>query len=353
MFKLANEKKDKEDKLGESSNCNQNDEHDFTFTDITIPRSDITEEGVICPFCKKLQKRVISHVAKEHKGEMGSTSKVFGAKLKKYLHSVRHQSWKDRQDSSEFAEKAKLVKRKSRQKLKKENPRRARINKRKENINHRKGQTSRLPFPCARCNKFKCDYLELTQQQKENLKEKASKKLLEAQTRPDQLEEIDDWIQASLDGEPPSTLELDIKKNKEEAETESEAEYGGAWEEESDMEEDIDWPTVNPKWLLLWALRWRKEYERIQRKIKWNIEFGTREKDVKLKRKLRKSYQYVDWLWLSLQKVLKDWENRTQDEVVDDEDKDYLNEMFKSLLQVETWSILNRFCASCEKPSLK
>ena len=351
MFKLANEKKDKEEK--DSSDCSQNDELDFTFTDITIPRSDVTEGGVICPFCKKLQKRVISHVAKVHKSEMGNTSKVFGKKLKKYLHSVRHQSWKDRQDSSEFAEKAKIVKRKSRQKLKEENPRRVRINKRKENVNQRKGKTFRPPFPCARCNKFKCDDLELTQQQKEVMKEKASKALLEVQTRPDQLEEIDDWIQASLEGDPPSAIELDIKKNKEEAETESEAEYGGAWEDESDLEEDIDWPTVNPKWLLLWAWRWKKEQERIQRIIRWNIEYGTREKDVKLKRKLRKSYQYVDWLWLSLQKVLEDWQKRPEDEVVDDEDKDFLNGMFKSLLQVETWSILNRFCATCKKPNLK
>ena len=332
------------------------EDRDFTFgftSTITIPRSDIKEEGVICPFCKKIQKRVISHVSKAHKSEMGTTSKVFGEKLKKYLHSIRQQSYKDRQDPSEFSEKAKIVKRKSRQKLKEENPRKVRINKRKENMNHRRGQTSRPPFPCARCHKFKCHDLELTQQQKETMKEKASKSLLKAQTRPHQLEQIEDWIQSSLEGEPSSALELDIKNNREEAETESEAEYGGAWEEESDMEDDIDWPTVNPKWLLLWTWRWRKEYERIQRIIKWNIEYGTREKNVKLKRKLRKTYQYVDWLWLSLQKVLKDWENRPEDEVVDDEDKDFLNEMFKDLLQVETWAILNRFCGSCEKLNMK
>ena len=42
-------------------------EEKFVFKNITIPVCHFKKEGVICPFCKCLQKRYISHIKKEHR----------------------------------------------------------------------------------------------------------------------------------------------------------------------------------------------------------------------------------------------------------------------------------------------
>ena len=333
----------------DDSSCSQDDELDFTFTDVTIPRGDFRENGVVCPFCQKLQKRITGHIKTKHKGRLGSGDKALATHLKKYLQARRQQKHKERQDPKKFKEIARKVKQKSRQKLKEENPKRMKANKRRENARYQKGilKTKQPPYPCATCNRFKCGFSKLTKQDEETMDKKVSEALLEAQTQ-DTAEEVDEGFYLGFEEGPISTFEREIKENEEEAETESDAEFGGTWENESDLEEDVDWQSVSPKWVLLWAQRWKREQERVQRSIKWNIQHGSQDTHLRLRWKLRKVYQYLDWLWLTLQKEFKDYyEDESETKVLSEAEKESLNWFFKELLVEESRGILNRHCGSC------
>ena len=342
-----------EDNLEDSSN-NQDDELDFTFIGITIPRGDIKQDGVVCPFCKTLQKRINGHIKTKHKGKLGSGGKAFERKLKKYIHARRQQSHKERQDPTKFKENHRKVKLKSRQRLKEENPKRVKASKKRENARYRKGveKTERPPYPCSSCNKFKCGFSKLTKQQKERMDKKISEAMLEAQSQ-NIAEEIDEGLYLSIKGGPTSAFEKEIKEDNGEAETESDAEFGGAWEDESDLEQDVDWRSVAPKWILLWTQRWRMEQERIKRTIKWNLIHGSQDQHVRLRWKLRKVSQYLDWLWLGLQKEMKDYEDEDETLVLTEKKKESLNWFFKELLLEESDGILNRYCTSCVKSPAK
>ena len=126
-------KKGNEDNHEESSENSQADEANFTFLDITIPRADIKENGVVCPFCKQLQKRINGHIKTKHNGRLGSGGKAFATKLKKYMAARRQQKYKEGQDPAKFKESHNKANQKSRLKLKEENPKKVKAKRRREN----------------------------------------------------------------------------------------------------------------------------------------------------------------------------------------------------------------------------
>lgn len=342
-------KKGTEDNYEESSDNSQDDELDFTFLDITIPRADIKESGVVCPFCKQLQKRINGHIKTKHKGRLGSGRKAFATKLTKYMAARRQQKYKEGQDPAEFKRNHKKVQQKSRLKLKKENPKKVKAKKRRENARYQKGimKTERPPYPCVSCNKFKCGLSNPTKEEEGEMDRKASTAMAEAQSEITE-EEVNEGLYLGLE-DGLTAFEKEVIENEEEAETESEAEFGGRWEDESDLEEDVDWKSVAPKWLLLWAHKWRMEQERVKRWVKWNIQHGSQD-HVRLRWKLQKVYQYVDWLWVILQKEMKDfYGDESESRILNEEEKESLNWYFKELLLEESRGILNRHCASCQK----
>ena len=115
-------KKGNEDNHEESSDNSQDDELDFTFLDITIPRADIKENGVVCPFCKQLQKRINGHIKIKHKGRLGSGHKAFATKLTKYMAARRHQKYKKRTRSCKVQIKSQKGKTKIKTEVKKRKP---------------------------------------------------------------------------------------------------------------------------------------------------------------------------------------------------------------------------------------
>ena len=65
---------------------------------------------------------------------------------------------------------------------------------------------------------------------------------------------------------------------------------------------------------------------------------------------MQKVYQYVDWLWVILQKEMKDYcGDESESRILNEEEKESLNWYFKELLLEESRGILNRHCASCLK----
>ena len=44
----------------------KDDEDGFSFRGVRIPRSNISDNGVVCPLCNIVQKRVMSHIKKAH-----------------------------------------------------------------------------------------------------------------------------------------------------------------------------------------------------------------------------------------------------------------------------------------------
>ena len=71
---------------------------DVDFRDINIPRSNVTQEGVICNLCNTLTKRFTYHVKKFHKDSLINGSKVFASQFKKFLNTVRQQKHKGLKD---------------------------------------------------------------------------------------------------------------------------------------------------------------------------------------------------------------------------------------------------------------
>ena len=112
---------------------------DFIFRDITIPRSSVSKDGVVCPFCNTLEKRPTYHMKKYHSESLINAETIFRAKLKDYLHSIRQQRYKDHQDPEDFKKCETKKKRASRQKLKKMNPKKAKAKVKREN-DSRKGK---------------------------------------------------------------------------------------------------------------------------------------------------------------------------------------------------------------------
>ena len=307
----------------------------------------------MCPFCNTLEKRPTYHMKKYHSESLINAETIFRAKLKDYLHSIRQQRYKDHQDPEDFKKCETKKKRASRQKLKKMNPKKAKAKVKREN-DRRKGKINGgTLWPCAICHKPRNEFVQIDSRVRKRLiKEKSCAAFKEAQMEKS-IEEEQDVIQ-KLKGERGTKIVVD---NKEEAVTESDSEYGGVWEDESDLEEDVDWVQVSPKWLLPWTSTLKKEYDRIKKIIQWNIEKGTREKDVRLRWKLRKVDKYVDWLWLNVHKMWKFQEGGTKDNCTEDEDKEFLtnhtSDVFEDLLSVEYWHIIKRSCIPCELPTFQ
>ena len=323
---------------------------DFTFRDITVPRSHVKKEGVLCPICKTLQKRFIYHTKKVHKDAITNATKAFEDKFSKYAAVIRQQRYKQGQNLEEFKEYERQNKKKSRQKLKEDNPKKAKAQIRKENDKRRMSTPTNKPLPCAICHKVRREFVQVHKSVKKRLVNEKAKEALQSALSCTNSETKCEDMKKLL--EQKGTIL--VVNNKEEALTESESEYGGAWEDESDIEEDVDWEKMRPEWLLQWTLNWWKDYARIKRVIQWNIEQGTRDKDERLRWKLRKDDKYVDWLWLDLQKMWK-YQDRG-DESKDDLDflKEYTVQHHKDLLRMEYDYILNRFCSkTCKKPMIE
>ena len=323
---------------------------DFTFRDITVPRSHVKKEGVLCPICKTLQKRFTYHVKKCHKDTITNAVKVFEDKFSKYAAVIRQQRYKHGKNLEEFKEYERQNKKKSRQKQKEENPKKVKAQIKKENDKRRMSTPNNKPLPCALCHTMRLEFVQIDPSVKKRLvDEKANEALQSALSNTNDETECEDL--QKLMKQKGTML---VVNNNEEAQTESESEYGGTWEDESDIEDDVRWEKMRPEWLLQWTLKWWKDYERIKRVIRWNIEKGTKDKDERLRWKLRKDDKYVDWLWLDLQKMWKSQDRGDKSEEDLDFLKEYTVQHYKDLLRVEYDYILNRFCTkTCKKPKIE
>ena len=173
------------------------------FGSIRIPGSDHTSDGVLCPFCKRFQKRLISHVKKVHNKEMEEVTKAedfrrFETEIKKHMESNRQRRYKHGQLNSnpeEYAESKRdnqhqyLKKRKEEdiEKLKKDQRKWTR-NKRsntsdwlEEAIKQFNNETMYGPiFPCVCCHtlNFRDQVVELTPKVMRNIRKKAKEAAL-------------------------------------------------------------------------------------------------------------------------------------------------------------------------------
>ena len=88
-------------------------EEKFVFKGITIPVSHFKKEGVICPFCKSLQKRYISHIKKEHRRSNPDISsnqdfEEFEKQMRTFVNKLKHREGREGQkekDAEGFASK--------------------------------------------------------------------------------------------------------------------------------------------------------------------------------------------------------------------------------------------------------
>ena len=95
-------------------------EEKFVFKGITIPVSHFNKEGVICPFCKSLQKRYISHIRKEHRRSNPDISsnqdfEEFEKHMRTFINKLKQRECRDGQkekDAEGFAAKHKEEQRK-------------------------------------------------------------------------------------------------------------------------------------------------------------------------------------------------------------------------------------------------
>ena len=95
-------------------------EEKFVFKGITIPVSHFKKEGVICPFCKSLQKRYISHIRKEHRRSNPDISsnqdfEEFEKQMRTFVNKLKHREGREGQkekDAEGFASKHKEEQRK-------------------------------------------------------------------------------------------------------------------------------------------------------------------------------------------------------------------------------------------------
>ena len=342
--------------VNEDTDGEETEESCFTFKSIKLRSKDVTDNGVLCPLCTTNQKRFIHHMKKMHKESLDRAEKAFENKCKNFLHSLRQQRYKGRQDPSQFAEKGRQKQKKSRKKLKEENPEKVKANRRRAWRRYRYGED--LPnayyYHCSSCWKKPALSVIKTPAMKKALKTKAVESVQRAQSADISTfhqEQTKEWTQMS-------TVCEELSKNrKEEAETESEAEFVGTWEGESDLEDEVDWKLIHPQWLLPWTADWRDECDRIKKMVQWNIEHGTRDEDTRLRWKLCKVDKYIDWLWFDVLKMLKAQEGATETASKTEKEKQSLVEQkieqFRHLLSVGTWLILNRFCETCPRANME
>ena len=323
---------------------------DFDFRDINIPRSNVTQEGVICNLCNTLTKRFTYHVKKCHKDSLTNASKVFESQFKNFLHTVRQQRHKGQQDSKDFRDYERQMKRNSRKRLKAENLKKAKAIRKRENMRRKGRFDGNEVLPCASCFTLEPvhEFLPVGytyDEDKRCINRKATLAFEAAQSL--SLEMQPGAITGLAAMEKGTMVVVD---NKEEVILQSEVEYGGAWEDESDMEEDVDWKLVRPKWIVGMAAEWAQEFGRIKRVIRWNLDHGTKDKHDRLRWKLRKLDKYADWLWLDLQKLCKEQENISEETCAEEEEetKGWALNVYKSLYTLEYEIILRRFCFWCK-----
>ena len=87
----------------------------FVFKNITIPVRHFKKEGVICPFCKTLQKRYISHIRKEHRRSNPDISsnedfEEFEKQMRNFIQKLKQREYREGQkekDAEGFASKHK------------------------------------------------------------------------------------------------------------------------------------------------------------------------------------------------------------------------------------------------------
>ena len=321
---------------------------DFDFRNINIPRSNVTQEGVICTLCNTLTKRFTYHVKKFHKDSLINGSKAFESQFKNFLNTVRQQRHMGQRDLKELRDSQRQRKRDSRKRLKEENQKKGRANKRKENVSQRKG------LPCAICFKHSPGFPHAGDDfdfEKAMIKRMATLAVEAAHSLAlNPQSDSSEYLAAMEEGT------RMVVNNKEEATTQSDAEYGGAWEEESDMEEDVEWKLVRPQWIVELTAKWAKENGRIKRVIHWNLDHGTKDEHERLRWKLRKLDKYADWLWLDIQKVCKEHENLSKETCAEEEEenKEWALSVFKNLYTLEYEEILCRFCPTfCKRKKPK
>ena len=287
-----------------------------------------------------------------HKQKIDRAEEAFKSECTKFLHKARQQRWKDKQDTVTFKEQHRQRNQKLRQKLKEENPKKVKALRRRQYKRERKGFRKCMPEErCCVCHKIGFDFVGATPEKIENLKRRSAESINRAQSADInlfQIKETQEWTKMSV-------VHEELAKNRQDkAENANEAEYVGAWEDDSDLEDEVDWKKIKPQWLLPWTSEWRKECDRIKKIVQWNIQHGTRERDARLRWKLKKIDKYLDWLWFA---QLKMWKWREGPESSEQGEKEYLEEecvsSFKALLIVETWEILNRFCGSCSRPNIE
>ena len=87
---------------------------DFSFRSIKIPRSSITDDGVICPFCNTIQKRLMSHIKKVHEEDH---NEALETEFRMYMSNLRQEKSREakkKRDPIGFAQSRREEQQKSR-----------------------------------------------------------------------------------------------------------------------------------------------------------------------------------------------------------------------------------------------
>ena len=92
----------------------KDDEDGFSFRGVRIPRSNISDNGVVCPLCNIVQKRVMSHIKKAHGDDHDDAME---AEFRKYMSKLRQEKSREakkNRDPSGYAQSEREAREKTR-----------------------------------------------------------------------------------------------------------------------------------------------------------------------------------------------------------------------------------------------
>ena len=142
-------------------------------------------------------------------------------------------------------------------------------------------------------------------------------------------------------------------RNKNKGRNQEDSEPEEPSDSESDLEEEVDWPSVRPSSLAKWALAMKKYGEDIREMMDWTLEKGTRPEERETRRVIKKFRYYLNLDWLRLQKELKGRESVTWFDCEEMEDKRKVAEMTQYYTKIftdfEDHPIFKRLCYFCHK----
>ena len=370
----------------------------FCFGGIEIPRSSISDKGVVCPLCKIFQKKVMSHIKKVH-GE--NHDFTLEKEFRKYMSKLRQEkprapkkergpigfaeSQREEQDKSRVAKKdcgrgqlsragrgsmrrnapehgiKERLSRRDYARKEREEKERQRATRQGRQRQHGEECTgtrhqgenawTNLPLsfppehdikgptiPCYFCHtyKFRDEVVPLTAEQIAEIEKR------ERQTREENEEKnrrrCEEYLRERYEGQ-----------NQEDSEPDEH------YETESDLEEEVNWDLVKPDNVVQWALHNRKVYEEIRERIDWTLDKGTRPEERETRRSLKMFREDLDYDWQLMRKyMLKGSEDMTLSDCEDEGHKEFVNEVaadFQAKLEsAHTNFLLKRLCYSCHNP---